>query len=157
VDNWRWIFSKKLESFETKDVTFYGMFRMKKYDLLSRAHIILVPAVGEGCGLVVTEANAMGTPAIGYDVHGVRASIRHGETGITIMEKTPAAVAQQAISLLRDSDRLSNYTRRHALEFSRQFSWDNTVNLFEKVLIIKLKLMQIQLLIDVSKNSWYFD
>lgn len=50
------------------------------------------------------------------------------------MEKTPAAMAQQAISLLRDSDRLSNYSRRHVLEFSRQFSWDNIVNLFEKVL-----------------------
>jgi glycosyltransferase involved in cell wall biosynthesis len=127
-------FRKKLESFERKDVTFYGYIsNEKKYDLLSRAHIILVPAVREGWGLVVTEANAMGTPAIGYDVPGLRDSIRHGETGINVMEKSPAAMAQQAISLLRDSDRLSNYSK-NALEFSRQFSWDNTVNLFEKVL-----------------------
>jgi glycosyltransferase involved in cell wall biosynthesis len=89
--------------------------------------------VREGWGQVVTEANAMGTPAIGYDVPGLRDSIRHGETGITIMERTPAAMAQQAISLLRDSDRLSKYSR-NALEFSRQFSWDKTANLFEKVL-----------------------
>lgn len=75
----------------------------------------------------------MGTPAIGYDVPGLRDSIRHGKTGITIMEKTPPAIAQQAISLLRDSDRLSEYSR-NALEYSRQFSWDNTANLFEKVL-----------------------
>jgi glycosyltransferase involved in cell wall biosynthesis len=127
-------FRKKLESFEMKDVTFYGYIsNEKKYELLSRAHIILVPAVREGWGLVVTEANAMGTPAIGYDVPGLRDSIRHGETGITIMEKTPAAMAQQAISLLRDSDRLSKYSR-NALEFSRQFSWDNTADLCEKVL-----------------------
>jgi glycosyltransferase involved in cell wall biosynthesis len=125
---------EKLESFKMKDVTFYGyVSNEEKYELLSRAHIILVPAVREGWGLVVTEANAMGTPAIGYDVPGLRDSIRHGETGITVMEKTPAAMAQQAISLLRDSDRLSNYSR-HALEFSRQFNWDNTANLFEKVL-----------------------
>ena len=75
----------------------------------------------------------MGTPAIGYDVPGLRDSIRHGETGITIMEKTPAAMAQQAISLLMDPHRLSKYSR-NALEFSRQFSWDKTVNLFERVL-----------------------
>jgi glycosyltransferase involved in cell wall biosynthesis len=49
------------------------------------------------------------------------------------MEKTPTAMAQQAISLLRDYDRLSNYSR-NALEFSRQFSWDNTVESFQKVL-----------------------
>jgi glycosyltransferase involved in cell wall biosynthesis len=135
-------FRKKLESFERKDVTFYGYIsNEKKYDLLSQAHIILVPAVREGWGQVVTEANAMGTPAIGYDVPGLRDSIRHGETGITIMEKTPIAMAQQAISLLRDSDRLSNYSR-NALEFSRQFSWDNTVESFQKVLAIKMKLTQ---------------
>jgi glycosyltransferase involved in cell wall biosynthesis len=127
-------FRKKLESFKKKDVTFYGYIpNEKKYELLSRAHIILVPGVREGWGQIVTEANAMGTPAIGYDVPGLRDSIRHGETGITITEKTPAAMAQQAISLLRIPDRLSKYSR-NALEFSRQFSWDNTANLFEKVL-----------------------
>jgi glycosyltransferase involved in cell wall biosynthesis len=127
-------FKKKLESFNTNDVTFYGYIsNEKKYDLLSRAHIILVPAVREGWGLVVTEANAMGTPAIGYDVHGLRDSIRHGETGITVREKSPVAMAQQAISLLRDSERLSEYSR-YALEFSRQFSWDNTVESFKTVL-----------------------
>jgi glycosyltransferase involved in cell wall biosynthesis len=125
---------KKLESFERKDVTFYGhISNEKKYELLSRAHIIVVPAVREGWGLIVTEANAMGTPAIGYDVHGLRDSIRHGETGITIKERSPAAMAQQAISLLRDSQRLSKYSR-NALEFSKQFSWDKTVNSFQKVL-----------------------
>ncbi|MGH9927342.1 MAG: glycosyltransferase family 4 protein, partial [Nitrososphaeraceae archaeon] len=127
-------FRKKLESFESNDVTFYGyVSNEKKYELLSRAHIILVPGVREGWGQIVTEANAMGTPAIGYDIPGLRDSIRHGETGITVMEKTPIAMAQQAISLLRDSDHLSKYSR-NALEFSRQFSWDKTANLFEKVL-----------------------
>jgi glycosyltransferase involved in cell wall biosynthesis len=127
-------FRKKLESFKREDVTFYGhISNEKKYELLSRAHIILVPGVREGWGLIVTEANAMGTVAIGYDIPGLRDSISHGETGIIIKEKTPPAMAQQAISLLRDSDRLSRYSR-NALEFSRQFSWDNTVNLFEKVL-----------------------
>jgi glycosyltransferase involved in cell wall biosynthesis len=127
-------FRKKLESFETKDVTFYGYIsNEKKYELLSRAHIILVPAVREGWGLIVTEANAMGTPAIGYDIPGLRDSIVHGETGITLVEKTPAAMAKQAISLLRDSDRLFKYSRK-ALEFSREFRWDNTVSIFEEVL-----------------------
>ncbi len=54
---------------------------------MSRAHIILVPAVREGLGLVVTEANALGTPAVGYDVPGLRDSIRHAKTGINVMEK----------------------------------------------------------------------
>jgi glycosyltransferase involved in cell wall biosynthesis len=93
---------EELESSNMKDVTFYGyVSNEKKYDLLSRAHIIIVPAVREGWGLIVTEANAMGTPAIGYDVHGLRDSIRDGETGIIIKERSPAAMAQQTILLLR--------------------------------------------------------
>jgi hypothetical protein len=48
-----------------------GTFPIKKYELLSRAHIILVPAVRAGWGLFVTEANVLGRPAIGYDVHGL--------------------------------------------------------------------------------------
>jgi len=125
---------EKLESFKSKDVTFFGyVSNEKKYELLSRAHIILVPAVREGWGLVVTEANAMGTPAIGYDVHGLRESIRHDETGITIKERSPGAMAQQAILLLRDSNRLSKYST-NALKFSKQFSWDKTANSFDKIL-----------------------
>jgi glycosyltransferase involved in cell wall biosynthesis len=125
---------EKLESFERKDVTFYGYIsNEKKYELLSRSHIILVPAVREGWGLIVTEANAMGTPAIGYDVHGLRDSIRHDETGITIKERSPGAMAQQAILLLRDSKRLSKYST-NALEFSKQFSWDKTASYFDNVL-----------------------
>lgn len=127
-------FRKKLESSNTGDVTFYGRVSSEmKYDLLSRAHIILVPAVREGWGLIVTEANAMGTPAIGYDVHGIRDSIRHGETGITVTEKSPEAMAQQAISLLQDSERLSRYSR-NSLEYAKHFSWDNTTRLFEMFL-----------------------
>ena len=130
-------FRKRLESINGKDVTFYGKISdEKKYDLLSRAHIILVPAVREGWGLIVTEANAMGTPAIGYDVHGLRDSICNGETGITVIEKTPTAMAQHAITLLRDRHRLYKYSK-NALEFSRQFSWDNTSNSYENILSIQ--------------------
>ena len=43
----------------------------------------------EGWGLVVTQANAMGTPAIGYDVPGLRDSTRYDETGINVIEKSP--------------------------------------------------------------------
>ena len=125
---------KKLESYSIKDVTFFGHIpNEKKYELLSRSHIILVPAVREGWGLIVTEANAMGTPAIGYDVHGLRDSIKHSETGVIIKENSPKSMAQEAISLLRDSDRLFEYSGR-ALEFSKQFSWDRTVDLFQEVI-----------------------
>ena len=48
---------------------------------MSRAHVLLVPGVREGWGLVVTEANAMGTPAMAYDVPGLQDSVINGVTG----------------------------------------------------------------------------
>jgi glycosyltransferase involved in cell wall biosynthesis len=71
----------------------------------------------------------MGTPARGYDAPGLRDSIRYGETGINVIEKSTGAMAQQAISLLRDPKRLFNCSK-NAFEYARQFSWDKTWNHF---------------------------
>jgi glycosyltransferase involved in cell wall biosynthesis len=75
----------------------------------------------------------MGTPAIGYDIPGPRDSLRYGETGINVIEKSHGVMAQQAISLLRDPKRLSNYSK-NSLEYARQFSRDKTVGSFQKFL-----------------------
>lgn len=63
----------------------YKLFQLSRI-LLSRACIIIVPPVCEGLRLIVTEANAIGTPEIGQDVNGVRDSIRHIQTGIIIKD-----------------------------------------------------------------------
>jgi len=47
-----------------------------------------VPAVREGWELVVTEGNALGTPVIGYDVPGLRDSMRYDETAINVIKKS---------------------------------------------------------------------
>ena len=62
---------------EGRPVRFFGRVdQATKLDLLARAHALLVTSVREGWGLVVTEAAAVGTPAIGYDVAGLRDSLR---------------------------------------------------------------------------------
>jgi len=48
----------------------------EKLERLARAHVLIVTSVREGWGLVVTEAAAVGTPAIAYDVAGLRDSVR---------------------------------------------------------------------------------
>jgi glycosyltransferase involved in cell wall biosynthesis len=95
--------------------------------------LILVPAVLEGWGLVVTESNAMGTPAVAYNVAGLRDSIIDGKTGILVKNKSPESLADSAICLLKDKDRLGKLSF-NALSFSRQFSWDNTANEFDRII-----------------------
>lgn len=125
---------KKLEKRGNNSITFYGRVEEDlKYKLLSRAHLVLVPGVHEGWGLVVTESNAMGTPAIAYNVPGLRDSVKDGETGILVKENSPSRLAETAISLLKDPQRL-NELSRNALRFSKQFTWDKTADVFNSII-----------------------
>jgi glycosyltransferase involved in cell wall biosynthesis len=112
-------------------VTFFGRVNDDlKYKLLSQAHLVLVPGVHEGWGLVVMESNAMGTPAIAYNVPGLRDSVRDGKTGILLKENSPDNLADTAISLLGDQPRLRELSR-NALAFAMQFSRDNVADVFD--------------------------
>lgn len=91
---------------------------------LGRAHLLLATSVREGWGLVVTEANALGTPAVAYDVPGLRDSVRSGVTGVTT-SASPAALATASLSLLRDSDRYKDL-RSAAVEWGSALSWEGT-------------------------------
>ena len=47
----------------------------RKYELMARAHAIVATSVREGWGLVVSEAAALGTASVAYDVAGLRDSV----------------------------------------------------------------------------------
>lgn len=112
-------------------VTFHGHVpESEKFALMRRSHVLLVPGVREGWGLVVTEANAMGTPAVGYDVHGLRDSIVDGETGLTC-RPSPEALADRSYELFTGPRRAFS---RAALADARQYDWDRTAREVETVL-----------------------
>jgi glycosyltransferase involved in cell wall biosynthesis len=99
---------------------------------LREAQVLIFPAVREGWGLVVLEANACGTPAVGYDVPGLRDSIRHGETGMLVKPGDLEALAEALTSLLKD-DVLREKMSRNALEWGKNFNWDKTAEEFLKI------------------------
>lgn len=75
--------------FAGEPVHFYGRVPdEQKLDLLARSHAVIVTSVREGWGLVVTEAAAVGTPAIGYDVAGLRDSLR-ASNGLVVDATVP--------------------------------------------------------------------
>jgi glycosyltransferase involved in cell wall biosynthesis len=113
-----------------KGVSFFGHVENSvKYNLLSRAHIVLIPSIREGWGLIVIEANAMGTPVAAYNVNGLRDSVVDGENGILIGEKSPESLAKNVLKLLNDKELLYKLSKL-ALEHSRHFSWENTTDFF---------------------------
>jgi len=113
-------------------VTFHGyVSERRKRELMMRSHALLVPSTKEGWGLVVIEANAVGTPAVGYNVPGLRDSIRNGKTGLLAAER-PFRLARQAVSLLDgDYDRYASA----AIDHARQHDWSTTTDAFERRLL----------------------
>ena len=124
----------RLENSKVRDVSFYGNVTDDiKYNLLSKAHLVLVPGVREGWGLVVTESNAMGTPAVAYNVPGLRDSIKDEVTGVLTKENSPFALFKSALRLLNDKDLLSKLSQ-NALVYAQQFNWENTAQAFDNII-----------------------
>jgi glycosyltransferase involved in cell wall biosynthesis len=99
---------------------------------LGRSHILLISSVREGWGLVVTEANALGTPAIGYDVPGLRDSIRPSITG-RLTSPTPIALAEAAVELMSDQNEYERL-RSNAIDWGSRCTWEKTsLSLMERL------------------------
>jgi glycosyltransferase involved in cell wall biosynthesis len=136
---------EELKMMNIKDVVFYGHIKNElKYELLRKAHLLFVPSVREGWGLVVTEANAMGTPAIAYDVPGLRDSIVDGKTGVLVKNKSPQNLASSAVTLLKNPVLLKKFSDS-ALTSSKEFSWDNTAAQFDRIIRQVTPQFEIQL------------
>jgi len=104
----------------------------EKLQLMQQSHIITVTSVKEGWGLIVSEAASQGTPAVVYDVDGLRDSVRHRETGL-VTATNPDALSKGILALLADSQ---TYRRlqRAAWQWSRELNFDNAYLGFKNIL-----------------------
>lgn len=99
--------------------------------LMRDSAIILVTSVKEGWGLIVTEANSQGTPAVVYDVDGLRDSVKHLKSGIISKDGDPAALGTALCDLL-DNPKLYEELRENAWEWSKEFTFENSYREFCK-------------------------
>jgi glycosyltransferase involved in cell wall biosynthesis/ubiquinone/menaquinone biosynthesis C-methylase UbiE len=97
----------------------------RKTELLQQAWLLVHTADHEGWGLVIAEAGRCGTPALAYDVGGVRDAIVDRETGVLV--RSDDELTTEWIALASDEarrDQLGTAARARASEFS----WDHTVD-----------------------------
>ncbi len=110
------------------NIIFWGFVNeKKKYELLSKSHVLLNPSIREGWGLVVIEAASVGTQTISYDVSGLRDSIINGKTGVICREHSPKNMAEEAIRFVSSKEKYPEYVK-NAKDWAKRFSWKKSVD-----------------------------
>jgi len=134
VDKRYWKNLKKLAEKLKVNVKFVpNVSESKKMQIFSESWIYAITSVEEGWGISVVEANSCGIPAVGYDVPGLKDSIRHGYNGLLVEFGNVEALAQTLIRLLID-EKLRKNLSENALAWAKMYSWDVSTQKFLEVL-----------------------
>lgn len=110
----------------------------EKIDLLARAHFVTYTSIKEGWGLVVPEANAVGTVGVTYNTAGVRDSNRHDETGMLSPQNTPQSLATTIITLYKDTKKYEAL-RKRAWEQVKSLTWEAVHSTFQAAIKSTIK------------------
>jgi len=122
---------ERLEQLAGPGVEFTGhVSEAEKHRLLCAAWLLLHPSAVEGWGLVVTEAAARETPAIAFDVPGLRDSVVDGETGLLARGESSFAAAWCTLALSTHHRTLMGKAAR---DHAARYRWNHTVRQFRAV------------------------
>ena len=105
----------------------------EKRELFAKAHLSVVPSIREGYGIVVIEANACGTPVIGWNVPGLRDSILDGKTGVLVPFGDVEKLGKQIALYLKDFTAREKMSTA-AVEWAREHSWDRSSSEFDRII-----------------------
>ena len=95
---------------------------VNKFKLMGESHFLIFPSFHEGWGLVVIEANSVGTPVIAYDVSGSRDSIVNNKTGVLCEVGNFSELANQIIELHKNTKKYKDLSM-NAILWSKKFNW----------------------------------
>lgn len=114
------------------DIIYFGKVGMtdnRKIELLKKSHYICCASIREGWGIIVSEAGSQGTPAIVYNVNGLKDAVNYGKAGIICEYNNPQSLAYKIIKGFTEN---VNYDklRKEAFDFSKKVNIETSYNLF---------------------------
>ena len=95
----------------------------QKSDIMKKSWLFINPSSMEGWGVTIIESNSLGTPAISFNVPGLKESIKNGKTGYIV--NTDEEMIEKSIYVLKNK-RVRNNLGRNAILWSKNFTWENT-------------------------------
>ncbi|MFD1357963.1 N-acetyl-alpha-D-glucosaminyl L-malate synthase BshA [Fictibacillus halophilus] len=114
------------------DVLFLGK-QENVGELFSICDLKLLLSEKESFGLVLLEAMACGVPVIGTRIGGIPEVIVDGETGYMVEVGDTAAVADKAISLLKNDERLRRFRENSVRHVRENFLSEKIVSVYEEI------------------------
>jgi L-malate glycosyltransferase len=114
------------------DVLFLGK-QENVGELFSICDLKLLLSEKESFGLVLLEAMACGVPVIGTRIGGIPEVIVDGETGYMVEVGDTAAVADKAISLLKDDERHKRFRENSVKHVRENFLSEKIVSVYEEI------------------------
>ncbi len=126
------ILDKLKKSKYKEDITYFGAVSQKrKFEIMQKSHVIAVTSVKEGWGIIITEANGQGTPAVVYNIDGLRDACKDGITGIVCKKNTPEELAKNITRLLSDKKLYEKY-QDNAWNDAHYYTYENSYEIFIK-------------------------
>ena len=122
------------KNLKLRDVHFLGRAsEEEKIKWMREAWLIVSTSSIEGWGITILEAAACKTPAVAYNVPGLRDSVKHMETGLLVEPGNIEKLAK-AITWLIADEILRGKLGKRAHRYAQQFSWDKVTEFFMKVI-----------------------
>ena len=104
-----------------------------KIKLYQSSRVLLNPSIREGYGISVIEANSFGTPAVGWDVAGMRDSVINGSTGLLAPFPDKEAMSKNIETLLTN-DEIWRRLSENSWKWAHNHSWDESARRFESLI-----------------------
>ncbi len=120
-----------------KRLKFLGLRRDVPRVLKISQVFVFTPVAGESLGTAALEALAMGVPVVAFNVGGIKASVRHGETGFLVEPEDIEGISRHIVQLLEDGElrqRMGHAGRQWMLEaFSEEGLVEGNIGFYQRL------------------------
>lgn len=113
------------------NVNFIGLKRDKELVVYyNRSAVMVLPSYNraEGFGMVLTEAQACGTPVIGTMIGGIPYAVKDGKTGILVQPKDSKGLADAILKIVTNENISKEMGANGYKRIREEFSWEKSAD-----------------------------
>lgn len=99
---------------------------------VAQSAVFVLPSLGEGLGIVLLEAQALGVPVIGTKVGGIPDVIAHEESGLLVPPSDPKALAEAIVRVLSNPAFAAQLAETATSRLAK-FDWDRIAEQYKQL------------------------